>query len=114
LTGRRCRRASRSHRGWSASTRACGPSRSACWAAKTNGQEFAFAVDASTVGADGAEGELLRAIGRLLKQLQEREDPDPLRAQRTPGFDLALIAPPWRGRRPSRCRPTCSSNPLAS
>jgi hypothetical protein len=34
----------------------------------------------------------LRAIGRLLDQVQEREDPDPLRAQRTPGFDLALIA----------------------
>jgi hypothetical protein len=56
------------------------------------GQEFAFAVDACTVGADGPEGELLRAIGRLLDQVQEREDPDPLRAQRTPGFDLALIA----------------------
>jgi hypothetical protein len=24
--------------------------------------------------------------------VQGREDPDPLRAQRTPGFDLALIA----------------------
>jgi hypothetical protein len=56
------------------------------------GQEFAFAVDACTVGADGPEGEVLRAIGRLLEQVQEREDPDPLRAQRTPGFDLALIA----------------------
>jgi hypothetical protein len=56
------------------------------------GQEFAFAVDACTVGADGPKGEVLRAIGRLLEQVQEREDPDPLRAQRTPGFDLALIA----------------------
>jgi hypothetical protein len=64
----------------------------ACWAARTRARSSPSPSDACTVGADGPDGELLRAIGRLLDQVQGREDPDPLRAQRTPGFDLALIA----------------------
>jgi predicted TIM-barrel fold metal-dependent hydrolase len=56
------------------------------------GQEFAFAVDGCTVGADGPDGEVLRAIGRLLEQVEQYSEPDPLRAARTPGFDLAVVA----------------------
>jgi predicted TIM-barrel fold metal-dependent hydrolase len=56
------------------------------------GQELAFAVDGCTVGAEGPDGDVLRAIGRLLGQIEECTAPDPLRVLRTPGFDLALIA----------------------
>jgi hypothetical protein len=56
------------------------------------GQELEFARDTCKVGADGPHGEVLRAIHRLLEQVEERTDPDPLRQHRTPGFDLALVA----------------------
>lgn len=39
-------------------------------------------------GRDGLLGE----IGELLERFEAKQDPDPLRAERTPGFDLVLAA----------------------
>jgi predicted TIM-barrel fold metal-dependent hydrolase len=53
------------------------------------GLELAKAAAAAPVG-DHAE--VIASIGELLELAEEREDPDPLRASRTPGFDLVLAA----------------------
>jgi hypothetical protein len=40
----------------------------------------------------GPHAELIASIGRLLELADGKEDPDPLRSSRTPGFDLVLAA----------------------
>jgi uncharacterized protein len=56
------------------------------------GQELQMALDGCAAGADGPDGDVLRAMGGLLEQIEGRVDRDPLRQQRTPGFDLAVVA----------------------
>ena len=56
------------------------------------GQELQLALDGCAAGADGPDGRVLRATGGLLEQIERRTDRDPLRQQRTPGFDLAVVA----------------------
>ena len=50
------------------------------------------ALDGCSLGADGPDGRVLSAIASLLHQIDEGTDHDPLRQERTPGFDLALVA----------------------
>jgi hypothetical protein len=59
---------------------------------QSGGQELLIARDGCAVGADGPDGSVLRAIRSLLEEIDGRTDRDPLRQQRTPGFDLALVA----------------------
>ena len=40
----------------------------------------------------GANSEVIECIATLLELNDEQEEPDPLRAQRSPGFDLVLVA----------------------
>jgi hypothetical protein len=56
------------------------------------GQELLMALDGCAVGADGPDGDVLRAMRGLLEQIEDRTDRDPLRQERTPGFDLAVVA----------------------
>jgi predicted TIM-barrel fold metal-dependent hydrolase len=53
------------------------------------GLELAKAAAAAPVG-DHAE--VIASIGELIELAEAREEPDPLRAARTPGFDLVLAA----------------------
>jgi hypothetical protein len=50
------------------------------------------ALDGCAAGADGPDGDVLRAMRGLLEQIEDRTDRDPLRQERTPGFDLAVVA----------------------
>jgi uncharacterized protein len=56
------------------------------------GQELLMALDGCAAGADGPDGDVLRAMRGLLEQIEDRTDRDPLRQERTPGFDLAVVA----------------------
>jgi predicted TIM-barrel fold metal-dependent hydrolase len=56
------------------------------------GQELQLALDGCAAGADGPNGDVLRAVGGLLGQIEGLTDRDPLRQERTPGFDLAVVA----------------------
>src|SRR3954447_98873 len=56
------------------------------------GQQLLMALDGCAAGAAGPDGDVLRAMRRLLEQIKGRPDRDPLRQQRTPGFDLAMVA----------------------
>jgi predicted TIM-barrel fold metal-dependent hydrolase len=56
------------------------------------GQELLMALDGCAAGADGPDGDVLRAMRGLLEQIEDRTDRDPLRQKRTPGFDLAVVA----------------------
>jgi hypothetical protein len=56
------------------------------------GQELQMALDGCAVGADGPDGPVLRAMHGLLEQIEGRVDRDRLRQERTPGFDLAVVA----------------------
>jgi len=56
------------------------------------GQELLMALDGCAAGADGPDGDVLRATRGLLEQIEDRTDRDPLRQERTPRFDLAVVA----------------------
>jgi hypothetical protein len=56
------------------------------------GQQMLLARDGCMAGADGPDGAVLRAIGALLDQIDDRATPDRLRLQHAPGFDLAVVA----------------------
>jgi predicted TIM-barrel fold metal-dependent hydrolase len=56
------------------------------------GQELLLALGGCAAGADGPDGDVLQALRGLLEQIETRTDRDPLRQERTPGFDLAVVA----------------------
>jgi uncharacterized protein len=56
------------------------------------GQELLIALDGCSLGGGGPDGRVLSAVAGLLEQIDEGTDHDPLRQERTPGFDLALVA----------------------
>jgi hypothetical protein len=59
---------------------------------QSGGRELLIALDGCAVGADGPNGTVLRAVHSVLRQIEGRVDRDPLRQERTPGFDRALAA----------------------
>jgi hypothetical protein len=69
-----------------------------------------MALDGCVVGADGPDGHVLRAVRGLLEQIEKRVDPDPLRQERTPGFDLAVVAATV-ARTPDAPMPTLDRSP---
>jgi predicted TIM-barrel fold metal-dependent hydrolase len=56
------------------------------------GQELQLALDACRAGADGPDAAVLDAVRELLEKIDDRAEPDALRHERTPGFDLAVVA----------------------
>jgi uncharacterized protein len=56
------------------------------------GQGVDVALAACEVAEEDPHREVLSSVRELLELAREQESPDPLRQQRTPGFDLVLIA----------------------
>src|SRR3954447_6148604 len=55
------------------------------------GQGLDLAATAAQI-QDGPHGDVLECVAALLELNERQEEPDPLRAQRAPGFDLVLAA----------------------